>query len=99
MTITILQLIGYLLLFIAIDLKRPSEHKISKNVKDWWVYLVIIFASYISSNPNLIISIFGYITIIAIVDYHRPKEFMLKIFTKDWWIMILLLSFGTSFIN
>jgi len=97
MTLTIL--IGYLLIFIAIDFKRPKENRISKNTKDWWVYIITIFAIYLISFINTFIIFLGYFIILIIVDYHRPKENRFKLFTKNWFVLILLLTIGSILIN
>jgi len=97
--ITILNIIGYLLILIAIDIKRPNEYKISKNINHWWTYILVFLGTLLTSSTNIFFNFIGYMVILFVVDYYRPHEYRLEFFTPDWWVMIVLLSFGTTFIN
>ena len=41
----LLQILGYILLWVAVDINRPEEYKIKIFSKHWWIVFILIFIS------------------------------------------------------
>ena len=48
----VFNIFGYILIWIAIDFKRPAKYRFNPSQKEWWFILLLIVIGSILINPS-----------------------------------------------
>ena len=48
----VFNIFGYLLIWVAVDFKRPAKYRFTPSQKEWWFIMLLIVIGSILINPS-----------------------------------------------